>query len=96
MNKKGFTTVELVISFIMVIVILTSLIGFTIAYRDKISIEETKSISRALGRHSRFKLEQREESCFHDRDRTLFKQSDRISGVQKDCEILRLRRSSFS
>lgn len=43
MNKKGFTTIELIVSFIMVVVILTSLIGFTTAYRGKVNDEELKS-----------------------------------------------------
>ena len=43
MNKKGFTTIELILSFIMVVVILTSLIGFTTAYRGKVNDEELKS-----------------------------------------------------
>ncbi len=43
MNKKGFTTIELIVSFIMVVVILTSLIGFTTAYRGKVNDEEVKS-----------------------------------------------------
>ena len=43
MNRKGFTTIELVVSFIMVVVILTSLISFTSAYRGKVSDEEVKS-----------------------------------------------------
>ena len=43
MNKKGFTTIELIVSFIMVIVILTSLIGFTTAYRGRVSNEEVKT-----------------------------------------------------
>ena len=43
MNKKGFTTIELIVSFIMVVVILTSLIGFTTAYRGRVSTEEVKT-----------------------------------------------------
>lgn len=43
MNKKGFTTIELILSFIMVVVILTSLIGFTTAYRGRVNREQTKS-----------------------------------------------------
>ena len=43
MNRKGFTTIELVVSFIMVVVILMSLIGFTTAYRGKVSNEEVKT-----------------------------------------------------
>ncbi len=40
MNKKGFTTIELIVSFVMVVILLASLIGFTINYRDKVRQEE--------------------------------------------------------
>ena len=43
MNKKGFTTIELVISFSMVVIILGSLIGFTVTYRGKVKNEEIRS-----------------------------------------------------
>ena len=43
MNKNGFTTIELIVSFIMVVIILTSLIGFTTAYRGRVSNEQVKS-----------------------------------------------------
>lgn len=43
MNRKGFTTIELIVSFVMVVVLLGSLIGFTITYRDKVEVEEVKS-----------------------------------------------------
>ena len=43
MNKKGFTTIELIISFMMVSIMLASLIGFTINYRDKVKQEEVRS-----------------------------------------------------
>ena len=43
MNKKGFTTVELIVSFVMVVILLGSLIGFTITYRDKVKVGEVKS-----------------------------------------------------
>ena len=43
MNKKGFTTVELIVSFIMIVIILISLVGFTVNYRDKVKIEQVKS-----------------------------------------------------
>ena len=43
MNKKGFTTIELIVSFIMVVIILSSLIGFTISYRNRVSNEEIKT-----------------------------------------------------
>ncbi len=40
MNKKGFTTIELVVSFGLLAVILASLLGFTIQYRDRVRNEE--------------------------------------------------------
>lgn len=43
MNKKGFTTIELIVSFVMVVILLSSLISFTIAYRDKVKTEEVES-----------------------------------------------------
>ena len=43
MNKKGFTTIELIVSFVMVVILLSSLIGFIITYRDKVKTEEVKS-----------------------------------------------------
>ena len=43
MNKKGFTTIELIVSFIMVVIILASLVGFTVNYRDRVKQEEVKS-----------------------------------------------------
>ncbi len=43
MNKKGFTTVELIVSFVMVIIMLVSLVGFTVNYRGKINEEQAKS-----------------------------------------------------
>ncbi len=43
MNKKGFTTVELVVSFVLVVIILITLVGFTVNYRDKVKIEQIKS-----------------------------------------------------
>lgn len=43
MNKKGFTTIELIISFVMVIILLASLINFTINYRDRVKKEEVIS-----------------------------------------------------
>lgn len=43
MNKKGFTTVEVIVSFMMLSVILTSLITFSIRYRKRVEIERGKS-----------------------------------------------------
>ncbi len=43
MNKKGFTTVELIVSFMIVTIILTSLVGFTVNYRDKVKKEEIRT-----------------------------------------------------
>ncbi len=43
MNKKGFTTVELIVSFVMVVILLSSLIGFTVTYRDRVKKEELMS-----------------------------------------------------
>ena len=43
MNKKGFTTIELIVSFVMVVILLASLIGFTINYRDRVKQEEIVS-----------------------------------------------------
>ena len=43
MNKKGFTTIELVVSFAMIAIILASLLSFTIYYRDKVKNEEIRS-----------------------------------------------------
>jgi len=43
MNKKGFTTVELIVSFIVIVIILGSLVGFTINYRDRVKLEQIKS-----------------------------------------------------
>lgn len=43
MNKKGFTTIELIVSFVMVVIILASLVGFTVNYRDRVKQEEVNS-----------------------------------------------------
>ena len=43
MNKKGFTTIELIMSFSLVTIILAFLIGFTINYRNRVNNEELKS-----------------------------------------------------
>jgi len=40
MNNKGFTIIEIIISFSILTVILLSLITFTITYRDKVREEE--------------------------------------------------------
>ena len=42
MNNKGFTIIEVVISFSILTVILLALITFTINYRDKVKEEEMK------------------------------------------------------
>ena len=43
MNKKGFTTVELIVLFILVIILLGSLIGCTVTYRVIMKKEEIRS-----------------------------------------------------
>ena len=43
MDKKGFTLVEVVVSFSILSVLLVSVITFTITYRDKIREEETRT-----------------------------------------------------
>ena len=40
MNKKGFTIAEVIVSFSLVSVILASMVGSTIYYRDKVKEEE--------------------------------------------------------
>ena len=40
MNKKGFTVAEVIVSFSLVSVILASMVGATIYYRDKVKEEE--------------------------------------------------------
>lgn len=40
MNKKGFTIAEVIVSFTLVSIILVSMIGSTIYYRDKVKEEE--------------------------------------------------------
>ena len=40
MNKKGFTIAEIIVSFSLVSVILASMVGATIYYRDKVKEEE--------------------------------------------------------
>ena len=43
MNKKGFTTIEVVLSFALVVIILASLTGIIVNYRDKVTDEEVKT-----------------------------------------------------
>lgn len=43
MNKKGFTVVEVIVSFILISLILTSLITFAVTYREKIEKERIKT-----------------------------------------------------
>lgn len=43
MNKKGFTVVEVVISFSMLAVILVALFTFVVDYRDKMKNEESRT-----------------------------------------------------
>ena len=43
MNNKGFTTVEVIVSFALVVVIMASMTTMLVAYRDSINIEETKT-----------------------------------------------------
>ena len=40
MNKKGFTIAEVIVSFTLVSIILASMVGSTIYYRDKVKQEE--------------------------------------------------------
>ncbi|MBP5684228.1 MAG: hypothetical protein J6X02_03120 [Bacilli bacterium] len=43
MNNKGFTTVEVIVSFSLVVIIMASMTTMLVAYRDTINVEETKS-----------------------------------------------------
>ena len=43
MNKKGFTTIELIVSFTLVTIILFSLISFSINYRNKSHLMEIEN-----------------------------------------------------
>ena len=43
LNKKGFTIAEVLVSFTLITVILLSIIGSTVFYRDKLKAEEVKS-----------------------------------------------------
>jgi len=42
-NNKGFTTIEIVISFALVVVILASMTAMVVNYRDKVTDEEVKT-----------------------------------------------------
>lgn len=44
MNRKGFTTVELIVSFTLVSIILVVLMGIILNYRNRIMIEDKKSM----------------------------------------------------
>ena len=41
MNKKGFTTIELLLTMLVVVVIMASITSVTYAYRDRSKYEET-------------------------------------------------------
>ena len=43
MNKKGFTIIEVIVSFSMISIILTSIVGFAINYRNRLKDEEVIS-----------------------------------------------------
>ena len=43
MNNKGFTTIEVVLSFAMVVIILASMTGMVVNYRDRVSEEEIRT-----------------------------------------------------
>jgi len=43
MNNKGFTTVEVIVSFALVVIIMASMTTMLVAYRDSINVEETKT-----------------------------------------------------
>ena len=43
LNKKGFTIAEVIVSFVLISIILASLIGAMMYYRDKVKNEEVKS-----------------------------------------------------
>ena len=42
-NNKGFTTVEVVLSFSLVVVILASMVSIVVNYRDRVTDEEVKT-----------------------------------------------------
>ena len=43
LNKKGFTIAEVVMSFAMITVILTTIVGFTVRYRDRVREENIRN-----------------------------------------------------
>lgn len=43
MNRKGFTTVELILTIVLVAIIMATITNVTFAYRDKSKYEETKT-----------------------------------------------------
>lgn len=43
MNNKGFTTVEVIISFALVVIVMVSMTSMLVSYRDTISTEEIKT-----------------------------------------------------
>lgn len=43
MNNKGFTTIEVILSFALVIIVMVSMTSMLVSYRDTISNEEVKS-----------------------------------------------------
>lgn len=43
LNKKGFTIAEVIVSFVLISIILASLIGAMMYYRDKVKEEEVRS-----------------------------------------------------
>ena len=43
MNNKGFTTIEVILSFALVIIVMVSMTAMLVSYRDTISNEEVKS-----------------------------------------------------
>ena len=43
MNNKGFTTVEVIVSFALVVIIMASMTTMLVAYRDSINVEEIKT-----------------------------------------------------
>ena len=40
MNNKGFTTIEVILSFALLVIIMGTLTGITISYRDKLTNSE--------------------------------------------------------
>ena len=43
MNNKGFTTIEVILSFALLVIIMGTLTGITISYRDKLTNSEIKT-----------------------------------------------------